>query len=118
MAATPQYGTMIFKGTKTGTTYVRDVYVSDVANAAYRFDAGAGASSTSPDFITFDEPVILTDYSQVTGTADTTKCRVTFNGMPSTHILRYSIHLTSLNNRPQLMIGFKAGTRIGAIQLA
>lgn len=118
MAATPQYGTMVFKGLRTGKTYVKDIYVSDVANALLTFDVGAGAGASSPDFITFPEDVILTDYSQVTGTADTTKIRLTRDGIPSGNLLRYTIHLTSLNNRPVLAFGVKAGSRFSAIQLA
>jgi len=118
MAATPQYGTFVFRGTRTGTTYIKDIYISDVANALVTFDGGGGAGASSPDFTTFPEPVVLEDYSQVTGTADTTKIRIVANGTPTGHILRYTIHLTSLNNRPRLAIGFRAHTRVQAIQLA
>jgi len=117
MAATPQYATFVFKG-MSGKSYVVDAYVSDVANAMVTFDGGAGSGASSPDFWTPPEDVVLVDYSQVTGTADTTKIRLTSNGRPTGHILRYTIHLTSLNNRPQLQIGFRAGTRFSAIQLA
>jgi len=118
MAATPQYGTMIFRGANSGRTYVTDIYVSDVNNALVRFDSGAGASSSSDTFITFPEPVILEDYAQVSGTADTTRIRLLANGVPTPHILRYAVHLTSLNNRPRLSIGFNAGTRISALQMS
>lgn len=118
MAATPQYGTMMFRGRNSGQLYSTDIYVSDVANADVRFDGGAGASSSSPTFVTFNEPVILEDYSQVTGTADTTKIRLIANGAPLPMIMRYSIHLTSLATRPRLNVPFRAGTRIGGIQLA
>ena len=118
MAATPKYGTMLFRGRSTGQLYSIDVYISDVANAFIRFDGGAGAGATSETFISFDEPVLLVDYSQVTGTADTEKVRVTANGKPTPHILRYGIHLTTLNNRPVLNIPFRAGTRISGIQIA
>jgi len=118
MVATPQYGTMLFRGKSSGQLYSTDLYVSDVNGAAVRFDNGAGASSTSETFITFPEPVVLVDYAQVTGTADTEKIRITGNQAPTPHILRYGVHLTSLNNRPVLNIPFRAGTRIGAIQIS
>jgi hypothetical protein len=95
-----------------------DIYVSDVNGAQVNFDNGGGASSTSETFVSFDEPVILEDYSQVTGTADTEKIRLTANGKPLGTTLRYGVHLTSLNNRPRLNIPFRAGTRIGAIQIS
>jgi len=118
MTATPQYATFIFRGLNSGKTYSVDAYVSDVDGALLNWDGGAGASSSSPTFWIPPEDVVLEDYAQVTGTADTTKIRLTANGKPTSHVLRYAIHLTTLNNRPKLSIGFRAGTQIGAIQLA
>jgi len=117
MVATPQYATFFFRGA-SGKTYSVDAYVSDVANALVTFDGGAGAGSSSPDFWTPPEDVVLVDYSMVTGTADTTKIRMTVNGRPTQHIFRYTVFLTSLNNRPKISIGFRAGARVSAIQLA
>jgi hypothetical protein len=117
MAATPKSGTFCFRDKVTGELYEIDLYVSDVNGAAVTFDGGAGAGASSPDFVTFANPVVLVDYSQVTGTADTTKMRLTAGGSPLRTILRYAIHLTSLATRPALNIPFKANTRIGAIQM-
>lgn len=122
MAATPQYGTMTFVSALSNRaglrrTYIKDVYLNDVANNPVRFDGGNGAGTATPTELTFPEPVILVDYSQVTGTVDTTKLQLTRNGMPTGDILRYTIHLTSLNNRPRLSIGVGAGVRFGSNQL-
>jgi hypothetical protein len=108
---------MTFRGA-SGKSYSVDIYVSDVNGALITWDGGAGAGASSPDFWSPPEDVILTDYSQVTGTADTEKLRLTVNGRPTQHILRYSIHLTSLNNRPKLNVGFRRGSRVAAIQIA
>lgn len=118
MAATPQYATMVFFGRRSGMTYSKDAYLSDVAAALMRFDAGSGASSTSETNWTAPEPLTLVDFSIVTGMVDTTKAQLTKNGIPTGDILRYSIHLTSLNNRPRLNIPFFPGDKISAIQLA
>lgn len=115
--ATPQYGTFIFKGS-SGKTYSVDAFVSDIDGALVTWDGGAGAGSASPDFWTPPEDCVLVDYSQVDGTADTEKIRLTVNGRPTQHILRYGIHLTSLATRPALSIGFRAGARIAALQIA
>ena len=117
MAATPQFCTFTFIG-RSGKTYSVDGYISDVANAMIRFDGGAGAGATSPDFWKPPEDVTLKDVSVVTGTADTTKIRLTVNGRPLQHILRYTIFLTSLNSRPVLNIGFRQNSNVSAIQLA
>lgn len=118
MAATPQYGTLTFYGLGSKKSYIKDLYLNDVANNPARFDGGQGASTTSPTELTFPESVILSDYAQVTGTVDTTKLQLTRNGTPTGDILRYAVHLTSLNNRPRLVIGIGAGVRFGANQLA
>lgn len=117
MAAAPQSGSIFATGL-TGNNYSIDVYVSDVAGAPVRFDGGAGSGASSPDFYSFPEPVIVTDFSVVTGLTDTTKIRVTANGAPTPNILRYALHLTTIATRPRLSIKLKAGTRFGAIQLA
>lgn len=118
MVATPQYGCMSFRGRSSGQLYEVDVYVSDVAAASIRFDNGAGASSTSAEFITFDEPTLLVDFAVITGTADTEKIRLTAGGKPLPTILRYSTHLNTLATRPLLNIPFKAGSRISGFQIA
>lgn len=108
MAATPQSGTMMFVGLRTAKTYSKDVYLSDVMGALINFDAGNGAGSTSPTSWTPPEPVALVDYAQVTGTADTTKLQPISGGRPTEDMLRYTIHLTTLNNRPRLRLVFPA----------
>lgn len=115
--ATPQYGGMFFVGTK-GETYPVDIYVSDVNGARINWDGGAGAGSTSPTYWKAPVDVILTDYSMVTGTADTEKIRLLRDSKPTGHVLRYVPHLTSNSNRPRLRIGFKKGTEISAVQIS
>lgn len=117
MAATPQYGSMIFRGA-SGKTYSVDIYVSDVNGAVINWDSGAGAGATSGTFITFPENVILEDYAQVTGTADTEKIRLAVGGRPTPHVLRYVIHVSTIATRPKLRIGFTANSRISAIQIS
>lgn len=117
MAAAPQYASFTLVG-RSGRTYQLDAYFSDVANASVKWDGGAGASSTSPDFYTAPEDCILTDYSQVTGLTDTAKVSITRNNVPTGNILRAAIHLTTLNNRPKLQLPFKAGDKIAGVQLA
>lgn len=118
MAATPQYGSMQLVGLRSRKTYSKDIYLSDVVDALVRWDAGSGASATSDTNWRAPEQIVLIDYSQVTGTADTTKLQLTRNGVPTGDMLRYTIHLTSLNNRPRLGIVFNPGDNIGAIQKA
>lgn len=118
MAATPKNGTAIFRGLQTGTTYAKALYNPDVAGSLIRWDAGGGSGAATPDFVDFSEPVILEDLCTVTGIVDTTQLRVIAASAPTGHVLRWAQHLDSLNNRPKLSIGFKAGTRIALMCVA
>jgi len=114
MAATN--GSMIFVG-RSGFTYSKDIYQSDTVNTPINWDAGVGASATSPTTWRCPEDVLLTDYAVVTGAAQT-KLQITQNGVPNGNALRQSIHLNTLSNRPSLRIPFNKGDDIGALQLA
>lgn len=118
MAATPQYGTFTFVGVRSRRIYNVDAYFSDVADALVTFDAGAGAGSTSPTSFTAPEPLILTDVSIVTGTADTTKIQILRGNQPTGDFLRYTQHLTTSAQRSPVRLGFNAGIEIRAIQKA
>jgi len=117
MAATPQYGQMIFVG-QSGTTYAVDLYVSDVNSALVNWDGGGGAGTTSPTFWVAPENVTLRDYSMTTGTADTEKLRLVVNNKPLGSVLRYVPHLSTNSNRPPLNIGFAKGAQISAFQIS
>lgn len=118
MAAAPQYATMTLVGLRTRKTYSKDVYCSDVVAAAVNFDGGAGSGTGSPAEWTAPEPIVLQDFSILTGMTDTKAIQLTRNGVPTGDILRYANYLNTLNSRPVLTIGFKALDRIAAIQIA
>ena len=118
MVAAPQFGTMIFIGLRTRKSYVVDTYHSDVVDALMNFDGGAGASATSPTEWRPPEPVVLTDYTIVTGMTDTTKMQIMRSNGPTGDTLRFVLHLTTLAFRPRLAIGFNAGQDVRAIQRA
>lgn len=118
MSATPKFGNFTFVGLQTGKTYNVDLYISDVAAAKVRFDDGAGAGAATKEYWQPPEDVALVDYAQVTGTADTEKFRVTVNGRPTMHVLRYDVHTSTVATRPPLNIKFKANAQISGIQIA
>ena len=117
MTATPQYGQMVFQG-QSGSTYTVDVYISDVNGALINWDGGGGAGASSPEFWIAPENVVLTDFSMTTGTADTEKIRLVVNNKPMNSVLRYGVHLTTLNNRPRLSVGFAKGAQVSAFQIS
>jgi len=116
MAATPKSASFTLTG--RGGSKSLDAYVSDVAGANVRFDSGAGASATSDTFYIAQADGVITRFSMVTGTADTTRISIVLNGVQIGSILRYDVNLTTLANPQQLAIPFKAGDKISAIQLA
>ncbi len=118
MTATPKYGTFTFVGLNSGKTWAVELYVSDVASGLLRFDDGAGAGAATQTYYKVPEDCRLVDYAQVTGTAVTEKFRVTCNGRPTAHILRYDTHLTSLATRPPLNIYFKKDSEVSGFQIA
>ena len=118
MTATPKFGSFTFVGVKTGKTYTKEIYVSDVNAALIQWDLGAGAGASSGNFWKTPEPVILIDFAMVTGTADTEKIRLNFNGVHSGHILRYDTHLTSLATRERLNIKILANVDIRGYQIS
>jgi hypothetical protein len=118
MAAAATYGTAFFRGRSTMQLYPIDIYISDVAGQKIRFDNGNGASAAADDFVTFNEPVILEDITILVGGTDTEKFRITADSKPLPHVIRYSVFLNTLNNRPKLNIPFRSNTRIGGFQIA
>jgi len=118
MAATPRYGTAIFRGA-SGRVYNVDIYLSDVANALGNWDAGNGASSTSLTYWKAPEKVVMIDLSLASGLADTTNVVMVSDGaqVPGAR-LRYANYLNSLAFRPAINLGFNAGSNISAIQVA
>lgn len=118
MVAAPQYGIMTFLGLATNRTYSRDIYLSDVANALVRWDAGAGASPTSPEDWIPPENVRLVDFAIVTGMTDTTKIQLVRGANVTGDHLRFAMHLTTLSKRGVINLDFPAGVKIQLIQKA
>ena len=114
MAATQ--GTAVFVG-RSGRTYIKDLYFSDVANAPINWDSGQGAAATSREDTTLPEQVYLGDVAIVTGAAQT-KLLLTRNGVSTGDMLRHTLHLNTLALRPQLRIPFNPGDVIAALQIA
>jgi len=118
MAATPRYGTAVFKGS-SGRVYNVDVYVSDVASALVNWDSGNGATSTSLTYWKAPENCVLIDVSLASGLADTTNVGMVSDGaqVPGARS-RYANYLNTLAFRPAINLGFRQGSNVSAIQVA
>lgn len=121
MAATPQNGLLMFRGTKTSQLYTISGYFNDVANGSVTLNPQGKAGTSSLQYwrCPMNEDVILEDFAMTTGTADTTNIVLTQDGavLPGT-VMAYVPFLSTLNNRPRIAKRFPAGSLIGAIQNA
>lgn len=117
MVAAPRYGTFSFMG-RSGRIYNVDAYISDVADDLVTWDAGAGASATSPTSFTAPEPLVLIDLAVATGLTDTSKLQILRNNQPTGDFLRYAQHINTSPFRSPLRLGFMPGVEVRAIQKA
>lgn len=113
--ATPTVGQFHFTG-RSGMTYTKQVYISDVAAALAQWDNGAGAGANSGDNWMPDEDVVLTDVSFPSGYTVVTSVQLLRNGIPTGDFLSLVPFLSTTANRPALKIPFVAGKKIQAIQ--
>ena len=120
MAAAAKAGFAYFRGLNSSTTYMRAFLNEDVLQTYARWDTGGGVPATTKggDFVTFPEPVVLYDIVTITGVSDTKQLKFFADYAPTNYGIYWEAHLTTLNNRPNLNIGFKQGTRISAMSTA
>lgn len=114
MAATPQNGTIRLLGVRSGRQYSISIYISDVAAAFVTFSLVGKAASTSVNFLTAPEDVVLADVSIVTGTADTTTLVPWSNDspIPGGKLIPYAQVLTTIQTRSFPNVGWKSGSKI------
>lgn len=118
MAPAPQYGMMTFMR-RNGETFSLDIYHSDVANAQANFDSGSGAGTASLTYWKVLADCVLIDYALTTGMTDTKAIVLTVDGatLPAMR-LRFVPFVNTSNARPKLAVPLRAGTNLGAIQVA
>jgi len=118
MAATPKNGVFTFVGLQTKRVYNVSVYLSDVANAKITLSSRGLAGTSSDTFWTAPEPVKMVDYSQTTGTADTdVLVLLSDDNIVPGSVLDYVSYVSTSSQRPPINVNFRAGAKIGAIQL-
>jgi len=110
------YGAAIFHG-KSGQVYYKDIYLDDSANARVRWDGGQGAGAASPTEWYPPEGVMLIDVCIQAATAQT-KTQIIRNNVPTGDMVRNSINLSTITNRPRLGTVYNSGDKVEMIQLA
>jgi hypothetical protein len=102
----------------SGQTYARGFYLPDAAGGVLHFDNGAGASSTSQDFATWNETVAIKDFFILTtATPAATQFRLTMNGVPTSQLFSVAAHISTVTFRPQLNLTIPAGQRLGGVMV-
>jgi chitodextrinase len=119
MGATPKTGAVTFRGLSSGTTYNVALYNADTNGTYCRLDNGSGTPGAAggSDIVVFNEPVTLIDCSFVTGIVDTANLRVMADYKPTSYVINWANCVNTLSMRTPLNVGFKAGTRIGFMQI-
>jgi len=115
---TPTTATMSFKGMGASKrNYSVSAYISDVVGAKVLFNANGVAGATSDSYLQFNEPVVLTDVSIITGPTVATGFRMQSGAVdvPQSAIL-IATNLTTIQTRNAPNIGFGAMSQIGAVQ--
>lgn len=85
----------------SGRTYNKGFYLDDSAGHAANWDAGAGAGTSSPTTIQFNEPVALVDVAIAAATGQT-QTRMTKDGVPTGDSILNSLHVATVTTRPSL----------------
>ena len=114
---TPTYGVATFVGIDSRMTYMKDIYIADVAANLIKWDSGAGASATSESFWTPPERVVLRDVAITTGPTVIFKLQLTRDGVPTGDMIRLLPHLDTINNRPPMNIPYGAGQKVAMLEL-
>lgn len=114
MTAVPKNASFVFIGA-SGKTYEVDAYLSDVNANQVQFDQGAGSSASSGAFWRTPENCVLVDVAFVTGMTQTTKIRLTYNGRPTSNMIRFDTHLSTVATRPPLNLKIAKGVNFAGI---
>lgn len=110
-----QAGTFVFVGA-SGRTYTVDAFVPDAIATQIAFNVSGIAVSTSPDYFTTPESVVLVDVS--IGTAPTAVGAILQTGDANVNgaTIRWANQLAANPNRMKLKIPIPAGVRFSALQ--
>ncbi len=116
MGVTPTYASITFFGLASRQKKNIDTYIADVDAALTHFDAGTGATSTSPQTYVMDEPGAIIDIAVVTGPTVISKLQVGRNRALLPGVYRLVPHLTTNALRPQLNIPFAKGDELTVVE--
>jgi hypothetical protein len=103
---------------KTGRTYIVDVYTPDAAATFQTFNPTSTAGSGSPTQFRVPENVVITDYSFAAAPTATAFGITVNNSAVVGGVVRYANVLNSLPYRVPLRIPLNGGDFLGALNFA
>jgi hypothetical protein len=109
-------GTMYAYG-KSGRQYVVDLYLPDAVAGLIGFNPSGAAGAASLTYWRAPEDVFIRDLSVTTGTSAVGCVFNSSGAVINGAAIRYANHLNTLNNRPVLNIGVRAGELLGAVNI-
>lgn len=92
-------------------------YLSDAANVLAKFDEAKVAIATSNDHFQANAPCNVVDVCLTSDTATPTHLQVLVNGKPTGDLLDCTAMQISVVNRPNMLIGLRAGDKFQLMQL-
>ncbi len=118
LGVTPKNGTLFFYAPGSKRTYVKNIYISDVAAAPVTFAPDGGVAAAGQDtFWIPPEDVDLIDVSLIAGPTVIFNLQTLVNSLPTGDVLDYASQLNSLATRPSLRIGtIRAGSKFAVVQ--
>lgn len=116
--ATPFYGSLTFRGQKSGRIYNKAFYATDAAGMVNLDDGSGAPSATTNNFMTFDEPVSLVALSSAAA-ATVKYLRLIVDGAPSGWLFSFAEMLNTLARGGLVTnVGIGGGKRIQFLQVA
>lgn len=113
-----QNGTIVLINLKTGESESVDFYAPDAVGTKLTFSKDGASASTSPEYVQFDDDVMIADISLATSPTAVGGI-FTFTGTKQqSKTIRWANNLTSLQNRTKLKIKVPAGTQLGLTQFS
>jgi hypothetical protein len=103
---------------KSGRTYLVDVYAPDAAGGFMTFNPTSTAASTSPTQFRVPENVVITDYSFAAAPTATAFGLTVNNSAVIGGMIRYANVLNSLPYRIPLRIPLNGGDFLGSLNFA
>lgn len=113
---TPTNGTVLMRGLR-GSPTTLNVYLSDVAGAAWTISRNGSAVAGSPTSYLTQADAWIEDISIVSGPTVSLSSNIYFNGVPTGQVIQLQNFYSTLNNRPRNIVFVPRNTTLAFYQV-